>query len=509
MTDLPASSGDAVAAPAGTVGRNAAIASVYHLASMAAGGVLAVLVAVLVGSDARTDGFFAAYGIYALVVVFAQSARPTVVARLVEGETRFGEFDRFLGGALLVIAAFALLVGPLGGPLASLATGDLPDEARETARTALLLFLPAIAAQVLAALGAAMLGGLGDFATPGLAFTGGGVISIGAFAALEPGLGIDGVAVALLIGSVLSLVLVTAGLVRHGWRPSRAIVPSIAAMARAGAVLVLASLAMPLAHLGYVIALGAAARLGEGVITAFTYGYMGLTFVFALVAGSVSMVIVGPLAEHWDRRDESLVEHNERVFRAGLLLLLPIVAAVWLLGHEIGGFVLAKFTEAEVDLTVDLFLMLSPLVVFGLVQGVPFAAVLVLGRYRAVALATLAVVVVQTGLVALAVAADSARLLGLAFTVANLINLVAALLFVSRRYPRLVAPSLLAAFARLGAVAVVAFGVPAALAQAVGAPDAVAFAVGLVLYAAAVLTLLPVERDLGRRVVRTALPAAS
>ena len=500
-----------MAAPAGHVGRNAAIASVYQVASMAAGGVLAVLVAVLVGNDARTDGFFAAYGIYALVVVFAQSARTTVVARLVEGETPFGQLDRFFGGALLVIAGLALLLGPLGGALASLATGDLPGEARDTARTALLLLLPAIAAQVFAALGAAMLGALGDFGTPGLAFTGGGVLSIAAFAALEPALGIDGLAVALLIGSVLSLVLVTAGLVRRGWRPSRAIAPSLAEMGRAAAVLVLASLSMPLAHLGYVIALGAAARLGEGVITAFTYGYMGLTFVFALVAGTIPMVIAGPLAEHWDRRDESLVEHNERVFRAGLLLLLPVVAAVWLLGHEIGGFVLAKFTAGEVDLTVDLFLLLSPLVVFGLVQAVPYAAVLVLGRYRAVALATLAVVVVQIGLVALAVEVDSARLLGIAFTAANVINLVAALLFVSRRYPRLVAPRLLAGLARLGTLAVAAFGLPAALAHAAGVPgaDAVAFAVGLVLYAAAVLTLLPVERDLGRRVVRTALPAAS
>ncbi len=500
-----------MAAPAGRVGRNAAITAVSQVATMAAGGVLAVLVAVLVGNDASTDGFFAAYGIYALAVVFAQSARTTVVARLVEGETRFGPFDRFLGGGLFVIAALALLLGPLGGPLASLATGGLPDAARDTARTALLLLLPAIAAQIVAALGAAMLGALGDFATPGVAFTGGGAASILAFVALEPALGIDALAVALLIGSALSVVLVVGGLLREGWRPGRGVVPSLGAAARAAGVLVLASLAMLIAHLGYLIALGAGARLGEGVITAFSYGYMGFNLVFALIAGSVAMVIVGPLAEHWDRRPESLVEHNERVFRAGLLLLLPVVGAVALLGHEVGEFVLRKFTDGEVDLTVDLFLLLSPLVAFGLVQAVPYAAVLVLGRYRAVALAAVGVVLVQTAFVAVAVASDSTRLLGLAFPVANLVNVVAALLFVSRRYPRLVGPPLVAALLRLGAVAVAAFGVPAALAHAAGAPaaDAIAFAAGLALYVAAVWALLPVERELARRVLRTALPVAS
>lgn len=492
-----------------SVGRNALITSVSQVVTMAAGGVLAVLVAVLVGSDARTDGFFAAYGLYAMAIVFAQTARTTIVPRLFEGETRFAAFDRFLGGGLVVLVVVAVLLGPLGGVLSSLATGDLPDEARETARTSLLLLLPAIALQVFAALGAAMLGALGDFAGPGIAFTAGGFGSIVAFVALEPALGIEALPVGLLVGAAVSAGVIAVGLVRRGWRPSGAIVAGgPRSMTAAAGVLTLASLAVLIAHIGYLVTLGVGARLGEGVVTSFSYGYMGFNLVFALIAGSIPMVIVGPLAEHWDRRPETLVEHNVRVFRAGLLLVLPVVAAVRLVGHEVAGFALSKFSESEIDLVVDAFLLLSPLIVTGLIQAVPYAAVLVRARYRGVALAAAGVVTVQVVLVLIAGERDSARLLAAALPIANVVNLTAALFLVSRRYPALVVPPLVVAFARLALVAAVAFTLPWLVVDVTAMPagDWVALAAGLVLYAGAVVVALPVERDLGRRVVRTVLP---
>jgi hypothetical protein len=64
---------------------NAAITSASQAATMITGGLLAVLVAAMIGSTAETDGFFAAYGVYAMIVSFAQSARTTIVARLLRG----------------------------------------------------------------------------------------------------------------------------------------------------------------------------------------------------------------------------------------------------------------------------------------------------------------------------------------------------------------------------------------------------------------------------------------
>jgi peptidoglycan biosynthesis protein MviN/MurJ (putative lipid II flippase) len=89
-------------------------------------------------------------------------------------------------------------------------------------------------------------------------------------------------------------------------------------MVSAAGVLAIASLSFLIAHIGYVITLGVAARLGEGVLTAFSYAFMGFNLVFALMQVRWRWGHVGPLAEHWDRRAESLTEHVDRVVRGGL-----------------------------------------------------------------------------------------------------------------------------------------------------------------------------------------------
>ena len=50
--------------------RNAAVLSFGHAAVMVLGGVLALLIAHFFGKSAETDAFFAAYGVYAIALVF-------------------------------------------------------------------------------------------------------------------------------------------------------------------------------------------------------------------------------------------------------------------------------------------------------------------------------------------------------------------------------------------------------------------------------------------------------
>ena len=64
---------------------------------MVSGGLLAVIVAATIGTNAETDGFFAAFAIYATVAAFAQTSRTTIVARLLEGSGRFTAFNEYLG----------------------------------------------------------------------------------------------------------------------------------------------------------------------------------------------------------------------------------------------------------------------------------------------------------------------------------------------------------------------------------------------------------------------------
>ena len=224
-----------------SVASNAAITSVSQASTMLSGGLLAVLVAAIIGNDARTDGFFAAFAVYSLLVLFAQSSRTTIVARLLEGRERFTSFNQYLGAGLLIVLLVSILFGPLGGVVARLLTGDLPAPAAETARTALLLLWPAAALQVFGALGAAMLGALGEFMWPGVAFLAGSLVSIAAFLALQPAMGIDAVSAGMLVGSVVSAGVVGVGLARSGWRPSSATITAPREALRAAAVLTISS----------------------------------------------------------------------------------------------------------------------------------------------------------------------------------------------------------------------------------------------------------------------------
>ena len=102
---------------------------------MLLGGVVAIVVVLKYGAEARTDGFFAAYGVYSIAVIIAQSARTTIVARLIEGESLFDRLNRFLAVGLLIALAFGIPAAALGGELAGVLTGDLGPEARRALAT--------------------------------------------------------------------------------------------------------------------------------------------------------------------------------------------------------------------------------------------------------------------------------------------------------------------------------------------------------------------------------------
>jgi peptidoglycan biosynthesis protein MviN/MurJ (putative lipid II flippase) len=490
----------------GNVASNAAITSASQAATMVSGGVLALVVAATIGTNAETDGFFAAFAAYATVVAFAQSVRTTVVARMLEGTGRFTAFDQFLGAGLLLFAVVAVAFGPLGDPIAGLLTGSLPPAARDTAATALLLFVPASGLQIFAAFGAAMLGALEDFLWAGVAFVAGSVLSIGAFVALQPSLGVDGLAVAILIGSVLSAAIVAIGLLREGWRPSRTSVSEPRAAGRAAGVLLISSVSFLIAQFGFLVTLGIGARLGVGVITVYTYSYLAMGLVQAVFVSSVPMVMAGPLSLTWDRRPATLLPHHEAVVRAGMLLLVPVLAAAALVGTDVAGFVLREFSDSQSTLVIELFLVLSVNVIWGLVNTVPYAALVGVGRYTALAVVTAGVVAIQIAIAFAAGAADSVWLLAAAVPISTAATVVTTLFIVSRGYALLAAPRLTAIVMRFLATGAIAYGAPYAAAQALGIPAAawLALAAGSALYGYLV-TIRPAEREIATRLV-AALP---
>src|SRR3954447_21835650 len=127
--------------------------------SLAAAGAGALL-AQKFGRNAETDGFLAAYAVYLVLVLAAQSFRMVVVPDLTRAaeEGRLGGESRAYALSFLSLAVpVSIVVAILRGPLADLLTGSLPPHAADIASTALAILVPAAFVQLLAALAASAL----------------------------------------------------------------------------------------------------------------------------------------------------------------------------------------------------------------------------------------------------------------------------------------------------------------------------------------------------------------
>lgn len=473
---------------------------------MIAGGILALLIAATIGNTPRTDGFFAAYAVYSLCVLFAQSARTSIVARIIDERDPMTGFNRFLGAGLLIFAVLGVVLVALGGQVSGLITGSLPQTAHDSARTALLILWPAVAGQLFASLGAAALALRGSFGVPALAFGSGGFISIVVFVVVQPGLHINAVPVAILAGSCASAMITAAALWHASWRPSLSIIVDLAENARRARLLVVASISLLLAHLSYLITLAVAAHLGQGVVTNYSYAYSGVLLITALLSSSVSIVLAGALAHSWDRRPETLRPHHVRVFSFGILLLAPCVAAAALIGNDVGYVLLAKFSHFDVRRTIGFFLVLCPAIVGAMAIAIPETALYTLGRYTAAALRSVALLLLHAAVCLLAWALGSVWLLVAALSINSAFSILVLLALIYGETMIAVTRELLRVVARVAAVAAVTFGVPGLAAVAAGGgpgPHAVAFVIGLVLFTFGVRSFLPVERALGAELVHS------
>lgn len=449
--------------------------------AMATGGLMAILIASRFGGSSATDGFFAAYSVYGLVLLVAQSTRLTVVPRLVGGPTRYAQFDRYLLAIGVLWLGCGIVFVPLGGLLAGLLTGT--DEARSTARDAFLVLWPAAGAQLITALGAAMLGVLGRFGQAAAGYVAGSLVTVAAFLAFADALGIKAVAIALLMGALVAAIPVVWSLVGAGWRP-RPRTATSGAGRRAGLVLIgAASVAAP--QLLYVIGMAAASQLGPGAPTTFSYGFLATQVLVAVLASSVSIVAAAPIAASWDRDPASLGPAIERGFRLAVLIVVPATAAVALIGTDVAKPLLSGFESSQIDDVIRAFLALTPSILAAQAAALPLVALYALHRHGQIAALAVGVAVLQAGLAAGAVAVGGIVALGLATSISSLAFAggLYALLY-GRRLA--IHEGLRRAFdvLRVGAPAAGCFVAPVI----VGARGALAFVVGLVLLAPLVVS---------------------
>ena len=397
------------------------------LTSMGLGAVLAVLVLVLFGVGPRTDAFFAAYGVFAFLSAAAQNLRVTLAAALLPDEDSWRTLDRHVAGVALLVALAALPLVLLGGPLAHLLVGGLGGSAVRTARIALAVLWLAGGLQLLTGLASAAMGARGRFRPPAAGYALGAVSSVLLVVLLAPGLGIQAVAAGVAGGSLVALLVVLHPLVRSGWRPRWR---SAGAVATAREVL--GGIIGPLVvQLSYVVSVAAAARVGVGAVTVYSYAYFGAVLVIGVTGGSAGIVLAGPLARTWDRSAAALLTPLRDVTRLALLLAAPLLAAGVLVGDDVLRLVVGGTLSApDIRAVVRVLAVLTLLVAAALAGTVPLLAALAAGRQHAVAGCGLVAVAVHSGVSALAVGTGEVEVVALvagashALFVAGLLALV-------------------------------------------------------------------------------------
>jgi hypothetical protein len=435
--------------------------------------VLGVLLSRKFGHGVRTDGFFAAYGVYLAVVLVAGALRVVVLPRFVvaRSDGRLGhEVGAWTGGLALPLGAAVALALAWPHGIASALTSSA--DAREQAAALLPWVVPSAVAQVYGGLVASALAAYDDYASAAFGFAAGSVC-----------------------GVVLTVVLVDHGVIAFGWGLAlngalSLAIPLVPLLRRGAAatpdgrpwsrLLELGEgIALPIALQGlYVVAYRFASGLGTGRATTFSYAYLIAAFLVAVTATSIALVSTVPLARE-GASPERVARH---VVAIAWLSLVPVAAAAGVftlageplvrrvLGASYGGG-----TGAELGRLVG---YLAPWMVASVVVSVAYPIVFVRGRARwlpALAVAVLAAqVLVEWGARAAFGLGGVAG--GLALTTAAVVVVLLAALDALRRTTAGVAVAAVVC----GVVAVAAFGLPRLVAGPV-----VAAAVGLVVYAVA------------------------
>ena len=435
------------------------------------------------GHGVRTDGFFAAYAVYVVVVLVASALRVVVLPQFararIAGALGSEVSSWSLALALPIVPLIALALAEPGWLAAALTGGSA---AKHSAAELLPWLVPAAAAQVFAGVCASALAALDDYGTAAFAYGAGALTGLAVIvgtvdhgvAAFGWGLAVNG---AVSLGIPFGTLALRGGFARPGGgfpRRLRALGEGVA---------------LPFALQGlYLIGYRFASGLGAGRPTTFSYAYLIASLLVAVTATSLALVSSVPLAREV-LTPARAAQHVVSATWVSLAIVVGAAGVFALAGERVARLVLGSQygggTGTELGRIVA---YLTPWMIASVALSVAFPLLFVRGGARWLPLLAIAALGLQT-----LVEWAGRALLGLAGIAAGMALTTAAVLVVLlAALGGVVAGSrgLLAATLVLGLSALVCFGAPRLLLGAVPAA-----AVGLVLY----LGLLATWRPAGLR----------
>ena len=473
----------------GSLGRGALTAA-STLVVTGVSALAGVVIARELGRTDETDGFFAAYGVFIVIVLGAQAIRIAVLPSLARARDEQRLAGELAGHAtaLGVVAIPLTLAAVLAAqPIAGVLTWSGSDTAQDTAADTLRWVVPAAVAQLFAGLVASGLAALDDYGTAALGYAAGSVLGIALIVARVDTDGTDAVAWGMALNGFVALALPLAALAlraRRAEMPRSAVEPSGPSLrSRLGSFAT--ATAVPLAlQLVYVVCLPFAAREGVGSQTSFAYAYIGAAALVAVTASSIGLVTSVPLTRA--RLDRPAIAHH--VVASSWLALVAIGAvagAFAVAGSDLVEPVLGDAYGGDVGSEIArLVVAFSPWMAVTVGLTVAFPLVFVAGATRRLPWLAVAALALQ---LPLAWAGESAGgLYGLVVSLTLSTALVLTGLLRALGVLRAASRGLAAAASIVTALAVVAYAAPALVLGPI--PTALA---GLALYAAAVAVVRP------------------
>ena len=368
---------------------SAALTATSTLVVSAFAAIVGIVIAREFGRTDETDGFFAAYGVFIVIVLAAQSIRIAVLPALARArdECRLaGNIAGFAAALVVVVVPLLLLAELAAEPLAGLLTGDGSAIAEEACADALRWMVPAALAHLFAGLAASGLAALDDYATAALGYAAGSAAGLVLILTRVDSDGIVAVAWGMALNGLVAVLIPAIVL---SWRALRSSMPA-SAVRPAGLPLTsrlgvfAAAAALPIAlQLLYVVCLPFAGRLGAGAVTSFGYAYLAAATLVSVTAFSIGLVSSVPLT----RIGLAPAVSTRHVVSAAWVALTVIGAAVGafaLAGGEIVEGVLGDAYGGDVGQDVArLVVVLSPWMIASVGVNVAFPLAFVAERLRA------------------------------------------------------------------------------------------------------------------------------
>jgi hypothetical protein len=454
--------------------------------------VVGIVIAREFGRSDETDGFFAAYGVFIVLVLASQSIRIAVLPALARSrqERRLAGSVAGFAVALAVVAVPTLLVFELESePLARLLTGGGSDVATDACAEGLRWMIPAAVAHLFAGLAASGLAALDDYATAAFGYALGSAAGLALILDRVDADGLAAVSHGMLVNGLVAALVPAAML---AWRAGRSRMPA-GAVRPAGEPLrrrlglFASAAALPIAlQLLYVVCLPFAGRLGSGAVTSFGYAYLLAASLVTVTAFSIGLVSSVPLTRA-GLGSAGVARHVVSATWIALTLIAPAVGVFALTGGGIVQSVLGDAYGGDIGAEVSrLVVLLSAWTVASVGVNVAFPLAFVAERLRALPWIGAGALALQA-LLAWA-ASELFELDGLALVLALTTFLVLAALLHELDALRAGARGVAAAALVVGAFALVGFALPALVLGSLAAAIA-----GVVVYVLLVALVRPAE----------------